>query len=480
MNLLWLLKAMFREEFRLQSSYSSRMSTMAFPAILAVMAFIVAISLPLLEDEMSQDRILLAVHSALLLYGLAVGAFSFLGREMMERRWGHATFLLASPQTLPISFKYTFLVFFLKDLLYYVFMTLLPLTIGLLASIPFTGFAVSSVVLLFFTMTATFLYAISFSFVMSSVYMRSQAVFVALAVSVIGLVVVSGMMQLFDLGLIVPSIAFQFSGDWWTLAASVSASLAFSAWAVLLVHDRMESPVVQVESHFDEVAARFSRFGKYQPYLAKEWIDLMRSRTLTKLMTAFVLPLVVLTAFDWFLGTTVSSEIQFSTIFYGGMVGFFGVLIYSWLNNIDYVEYYSTFPVQVPDIVKSKLIMFVILTSGISTTFLVVMTGIKGEWSRLPVSLVVMFSTSIYMVVVTAYLTGLRTNVYLFDTKILSRFAILSIIPLMAITFLAMAEETLGWRMLVAIAVVCMVLATVSRLLLMRIDKKWRHETFTV
>ena len=108
------------------------------------------------------------------------------------------------------------------------------------------------------------------------------------------------------------------------------------------------------------------------------------------------------------------------------------------------------------------------------------MTGIKGEWSRLPVSLVVMFSTSIYMVVVTAYLTGLRTNVYLFDTRILSRFAILSIIPLMAITFLAMAEETLGWRMLVAMAVVCMVLATVSRLLLMRIDKKWRHETFTV
>jgi hypothetical protein len=471
---------MFKEEFRLQSSYSSRMSTMAFPAILATMAFIVAISLPMLEDEMSMDRILLAVHSALLLYGLAVGAFSFLGREMMERRWGHASFLLSSPQTLPISFKSTFLVFFLKDLLYYVFMTLLPLTVGLLVSIPFTGFAVTSVVLLFFTMTATFLYAISFSFLMSSVYMRSQAVFVAMAMAVIGIVMASGMLQLFDLGVIVPSITFQFNGDWWALAASGTASLAFSAWAVLLVEDRMESPVVQVVSHYDETAAHFSRFGKYQPYLAKEWIDLIRSRTLTKLMTAFVLPLVVLTAFDWFLGTTVSSEIQFSTIFYGGMVGFFGVLIYSWLNNIDYVEYYSTFPVQVPDIVKSKLIMFVILTSGISTTFLVVMTGIKGEWSRLPVSLVVMFSTSIYMVVVTAYLTGLRTNVYLFDTKILSRFAILSIIPLMAITFLAMAEETLGWRMLVAIAVVCMILATVSRFLLMRIDKKWRHEAFTV
>ena len=226
-------------------------------------------------------------------------------------------------------------------------------------------------------------------------------------------------------------------------------------------------------------------FGTDDPILrviqpAKEWIDLIRSRTLTKLMTAFVLPLVVLTAFDWFLGTTVSDQIQFSTVFYGGMVGFFGVLIYSWLNNIDYVEYYSTFPVQVPDIVKSKLIMFVILTSWISTAFLVAMTGIKGEWGHLPLSLVVMFSTSIYMVVVTAYLTGLRTNVYLFDTKILSRFAFLSVIPLMAITFLSMAEDWLGWRMVVAIALVCMVLATVTRLLLFRIEVRWRHEDFTV
>jgi hypothetical protein len=242
----------------------------------------------------------------------------------------------------------------------------------------------------------------------------------------------------------------------------------------------MESPVVQVVSQFDEVFVKFGRFGRYQPYLAKEWLDLVRSKTLSKLMFAFVLPLAVLSAFDWFLGTTVSSEIEFSTIFYGGMVGFFGVLIYSWLNNIDYVEYYNTFPVQVPTIVKSKLIIYLLLTGWISTAFVVVMTGIKGDWYNLPIALVVMFSTSIYMVVVTAYLTGLRTNVYLFDTKILTRFAILSVIPLMAITFLTMAQEALGWRMIVAIALVCMVLATAARILLLRLDRKWAHEAFTV
>jgi hypothetical protein len=448
--------------------------------MLVALSFIVAVSLPALEAEISTERILYMVHATILLYGLAVGAFAFLGREMMERRWGHATFLLSVPQTLPISFKTTFLVFYLKDLLYYIFMTLLPLTIGLMLSIPITGFHLTSVLLLFGTMIATFLYSISLSFVMSSVYMRSRTAFTAMAVGVLAMVVGSSVLGLFDLGLLVPSIAFQFTGDPWALAASLATSLAFATWAVLMVEDRMESPVVQVVSQYDEVWAKFSRFGRYQPYLAKEWIDLLRSRTLSKLMFAFVLPLAVLSAFDWFLGTTVSSEIEFSTIFYGGMVGFFGVLIYSWLNNIDYVEYYNTFPVQVPDIVRSKLIIYVLLTGWISTTFVVVMTGVKGDWYRLPIALVVMFSTSIYMVVVTAYLTGLRTNVYLFDTKILTRFAILSVIPLMAITFLSMAEETLGWKMLLAIALVCMVLATATRILLYRLDNKWRHEAFSV
>ncbi len=476
----WLMKAMFKEEFRLQASYSSARSTMTFPVMLVALSFIVAVSLPALESEVSMERMLYMVHSVVLLYGLAVGAFAFLGREMMERRWGHATFLLSIPQTLPISFKTTFLVFYLKDLLYYIFMTLLPLTVGLLISIPMTGFHVTSVLLLFGTMIATFLYAISFSFVMSSVYMRHRGAFMLISVGVLALVVASGFLGLFDLGVLVPSIAFQFTGDPWALAASLSASMAFAAWAVLMVEDKMEMPVIQVVSQFDEVYVKFGRFGQYQPYLAKEWIDLNRSKTLSKLMTAFVLPLAVLTAFDWFLGTTVSAEIEFSTIFYGGMVGFFGVLIYSWLNNIDYVEYYNTFPVQVPTIVKSKLIVFVLLTGWISTAFVVVMTGIKGDWHNLPVALVVMFSTSIYMVVVTAYLTGLRTNVYLFDTKILTRFAILSVIPLMAITFLSMAEEVLGWRMVIAMALVCMVLATAARILLHRLDRKWAHEAFTV
>ena len=476
----WLMKAMFKEEFRLQASYSSAISTMTFPVMLVALSFIVGVSLPALESEISTDRMLYMVHTVILLYGMAVGAFAFLGREMMERRWGHATFLLAIPQTLPISFKTTFLVFYLKDLLYYIFMTLLPLTVGLLISIPITGFHVTSVLLLFGTMIATFLYAISFSFVMSSVYMRHRGIFIGISVLVLVLIGAAGFAGLFDLGILVPSIAFQFSGDVWALAASLSASMAFAAWAVLMVEDKMESPVVQVESQFDEVYVKFGRFGRYQPYLAKEWIDLIRSKTLSKLMVAFVLPLSVLTAFDWFLGTTVSAEIEFSTIFYGGMVGFFGVLIYSWLNNIDYVEYYNTFPVQVPTIVKSKLIVFVLLTGWISTAFVVVMTGIKGDWYNLPLALVVMFSTSIYMVVVTAYLTGLRTNVYLFDTKILTRFAILSVIPLMAITFLSMAEEVLGWRMIVAMAFVCMVLATAARILLIRLDRKWAHEAFTV
>lgn len=478
--MLWLLRAMFKEEFRLQSSYSNRWSTIMFPFMLCAMALVVAVSLPRLSTEVSVPQMITGAHLSALLYGLAVGAFAFLGREMLERRWGQATFLLSSAQTLPITFRRTFLMFFLKDTLYYVFVTLLPVTLGLLLSIPVTHFHVLSVLRLFVTLTLTFLYGISFSFFMSAIYTRSRRVFAALTVAVIVLVLATAALHLFGVGFIAPSIAFEFSGDPWALLASAALSFAWSAWAVLLIEERFEIPSVVVKGQYDEAAGRFAAFGRLGPYLGKEWIDLVRSRTLSKVTLAFVLPLAVLSAFDWFLERTLSTSIEFTSIFYGGMVGFFGVLIYSWLNNIDYVEYYSTFPVVVPDIVRAKLVMFMLLTSGISTGFVVGMSAINHDWARLPVALLVMFSTSVYMVVVTAYLTGLRTNVYLFDTRILAKFAILSIVPLMAITFLSMAEGRLGWLMLLAIAVVCLALATATRILLGRIDVRWRGETFTV
>jgi hypothetical protein len=474
------MRAMFKEEFRLQSSYSNRMSVGAFPAMLCGMSFIVAVTLPRLEQAVSIDRMLLGVHLSSLLYGLTVGAFAFLGREMLERRWGQATFLLSVAQTLPITFRRTFLVFFLKDTIYYVFVTLLPVTLGLMLSIPITHFHVTSVLALFGALTVTFLYGLSFSFLMSAVYTRSRRAFTAITAAVVVLVMGAAFLRLFGVGFIAPSIEFQFSGDWWALGASLALIFCWSAWAVLLVEERFEAPGFKVKGDYDEAAGTFARFGRLAPYLAKEWVDLVRSRALSKIMLAFVLPLAVLSAFDWFLERTLSTTIDFTSIFYGGMVGFFGVLIYSWLNNIDYVEYYSTFPVVVPDIVKAKLVMFLLLTSGISTAFVVVMCALNGDWQRLPLALLVMFSTSVYMVVVTAYLTGLRTNVYLFDTRILMRFALLSIIPLMAVTFLSLAEERLGWVMLLAIAVVCLALGVATRLLLSRIDTRWRGDTFTV
>jgi hypothetical protein len=477
---LWLLKAMFKEEFRLQSSYSNRWSTMMFPMMLCVMSFILAVSLPKLQSAMSMKQMLMGVHLSALLYGIVVGGFAFLGREMLERRWGQATFLLSSAQTLPITFRRTFLAFFLKDTLYYIFITLLPVTLGLALSIPITHFHAMSVLALFGSLTLTFVYGISFAFFMSAIYTRSRRVFMGLTSAVVVLVLASAFLHLFGVGFIAPSIEFWASRNPWALLASAALSFAWSSWAVMLVEERFESPSVVVKGEYETTANRFAWFGRLSPYLAKEWTDLVRSRTLSKITLAFILPLAVLSAFDWFLEKTLSTSIQFTSIFYGGMVGFFGVLIYSWLNNIDYVEYYSTFPVVVSDIVRAKLIMFVLLTSGISTGFVVGMSALHGEWARLPVALLVMFSTSIYMVVVTAYLTGLRTNVYLFDTRILTKFAFLSIVPLMAVTFLSMAEERLGWLMLLAIAVVCLVLATATRLLLGRLDLRWRGETFTI
>ena len=48
----------------------------------------------------------------------------------------------------------------------------------------------------------------------------------------------------------------------------------------------------------------------------KDWIDLLRSRTLVSVLTANVGPLAVLAALFWFLGTMLTVRFELNLVFY--------------------------------------------------------------------------------------------------------------------------------------------------------------------
>jgi hypothetical protein len=90
-----------------------------------------------------------------------------------------------------------------------------------------------------------------------------------------------------------------------------------------------------------------------------------------------------------------------------------------------------------------------------------------------------MFVTSFYMVLVLAYLTGLKTNTFLFDTSILAKFSLLSFLPDVCLAVLSFSIST-DWAFAVLGLVIVLSMMSVASFILYRgIDSKWGRASFT-
>jgi len=225
-------------------------------------------------------------------------------------------------------------------------------------------------------------------------------------------------------------------------------------------------------------AKRFTFARKYSAFMAKDWIDLIRSKTLMPVIGAYIGPLAFLAILFWFLGSVLRLPLHFNLIFYAGMIGFFGVSIYGWLNLLDTTLFYEVLPVRVTQIVKTKLLLFTVLAIAMSTAFLIALGILQSEWEMLWISLIVAYSTTAYTVTSTAYLTGLRTNSYLFDPKTLGKFAAVVIPPLIVLTILSLNYANDRLFSGAVILAISGLLALMTVAFYRRIEKRWDRESF--
>ncbi len=483
----WLLRLMMKEEFRVHASYSGRTMFLSFPIIITAFSFVIAVtSQRLLETTPLADAVLL-LHVSVFLYGLSVGAFGFLGRQYLERTNGTRNYIVAMPGILPMRLRSTFLGMYLRDALFYVALLLAPATIGLTLSVPLTQFHVTSIAILFGACLLDFLVGMSLSFFVSTLYMRSRVGFGVSVAGVSVLFAAAGALRWIPVSWILPGLAAHdllppFPSDLGTAAAFVILGLILVAGlvaaSVVLVPERYEPRAVPAREELSRYARRFGRFPRYGTLLAKEFVDLKRSGTFAKMFFSFVAPLLFLSFTAWFVRYGLQVPVGFNTVFYAGMVGFFGVMLYNWLNNVDAMDYLATVPVSVPQVIRSKLLAFLLLTTWITAGFVVGIGWLNGDtrllWLAIPVALV----TSVYMVAMTAYLTGLRTNSFLFDPGVLARFTVLSMLPDLALTILSFTvDKDLGFAV-AGIALVLVLLGGATYFFLQGIEAKWRGHEF--
>ena len=479
---------MLKEEFRMHTSYSSRWMFLTFPILVVLFSFGIAVTSERIFQSTSLREMLLLMHISIFIYGLSVGAFGFLGNQYQERAMGYRNYLVTQPSLLPMSFKKTFFGMYLRDGVFYVLLLLVPMAIGLFASIPLTGFRPLSITAMFAAAILSFFIGMSLSFFVSTLYIRSRPAFGIACVAVAGVFAAGTVVSWLPLDLLLPGLGFEYSlpplvqsPGFAAIAyaiASVIMIVILTAGAVLLVEERFEPKHVKTKDELIENLRRFSFSKRYGVLLAKEVVDLKRSGLTTRVVFTYVIPLLFLSFTAWFVRYGLAIPVGFNTVFYGAMVGFFGVTFYGWLNNIDHTDYLATLPLSVPVAIKTKLLAFVILTTWLSAIFLIAIALVNNDLRLLWLALPVMVVVSIYMVVMTAYLTGLRTNSFFFDPGVLVKFSILSMFPDLGLTILSF---TIDRDVVFALAGIGLVLGAlgISALFFYRgLDKKWGRTEF--
>lgn len=483
-----LLALMMKEEYRLHISYSSSRVFFTLPIYVMLFTAFFGATFSGMMGVMTLSQIVIMVHAGLFIYGLSVGSFGFLGRTYIERRYGKNNFIVTLPFLIPITFQRVYLAMFLRDLVFYSFLFLGPAMVGMSIAALLVHYRIVSVLLMFAALFLSFLFGLSFSFLVSVIYTRSRAMFLVVVVGFIALVLGYGVVHIIPLELILPSVGMQMAmqplGHNGALAvgyalSSVIMSVAFMVAAAMLVKVEFETKDNHHQDSYYRALRRFRMFGKFRSVLAKEFVDIRRSGLVSKMVFAYLAPLTFLSLSTWYINTGLKIPVGFNVVFYAGMVGFFGVLVYNWLTSIDLHDYYETMPFGVPVIIKAKIIAYLLLTTAVAVVFVIGVALMNGETRLLWLALPVLLITSLYMVMATAYLTGLRTSSFLFDPSVMSRFALVAMLPDIAITILSFSVDTSPQIAVTGIGLSLALLLAATKYFYDGIDRKWQEANFT-
>ena len=217
---LELFTSMMKEEWRLHSTLFGSLSFALFPVLIFGIVCMSSFLLPLFRAVLPAGDLALIITGVFLLLGVMVGGFGLLGNEVMNRRFGQMSLLAYSARSLPLSERYIFTNFVLKDIVYYLILWVLPFVLGFAVASPFIGVPPTYPLLLFASLTLTFLFGLSVIFFLSTVYSRSKT---ALAIIFVIILVIAGWAYLsYGTGLadLFPPLQLLHNGTWTALIES--------------------------------------------------------------------------------------------------------------------------------------------------------------------------------------------------------------------------------------------------------------------
>ena len=428
---------MVKEEWRVHSTMFGSLSFALFPVMIFGIAFMGSFLIPLMRTTLPAGNLTLVVHANYLMLGIMVGGFGLLGNEVMNRRFGQASLLAYSARSLPLSEKFIFLNFVIKDTVYYFFLWVLPFGFGYVLASPFTGVPLTGALLLLLTLTLSFLFGLCGVFFLSAVYARSRPVLwlvlLAVCLGTGGLAAMTGTNPV----LFFPPLLLNNAFTWVNFLISCAILALLFGVAIVMFNPESVGSEKMYNDSFSPLMRQFS-FLPNPPLAAKDTLDLYRSGSLVgQTIFSFLLPLAVIWFFLSLLGPFFPPHgLLFILAVTTGVIA---STMYTWVTMFDTFGPYACLPVAVSTLIASKLTTFAVL-QVIPAIFIMAVAILSGEVAYLIPAVVLGISVSFYAVGIMAWLCGLSPNVLVYDVKVLFVYLILVGIVLAIFTAIAFAN----------------------------------------
>ncbi len=429
-----LFTSMMKEEWRLHSTMFGSLSFALFPVLIFGIVFMSSFLLPLFRSVLPAGDLGLVTTGVFLLLGVMVGGFGLLGNEVMNRRFGQMSLLAYSARSLPLSERYIFTNFIVKDIVYYLFLWVLPFVLGFAVASPFIGVPPTYPIHLFVSLTLTFLFGLSAIFFLSTVYSRSKpalAIIFAVGLVIAGWAYLSFGTSLADL---FPSLQLLRNASWVALFESaVLVAIPFVV-SIALFTPEYTGTSKRFSNLLTPLTGKLSFFPT-PPLAAKDLVDLWRSGGgVGQVIFSFLLPLGLI----WFFLSVLRALVPDYAVLlvFAVTTGIISATMYTWITSFDTFSSYACLPVSVSTLITSKICTFTVL-QVIPAAFMVVVTIITGGILYLMPAMVLWGAVSFYALSVSVYLTGLTPNILVYDVKVLLAFLVLIGVPVMVMIALA-------------------------------------------
>ena len=359
---------------------------------------------------------------SIFLFGIGVGAFGFIGNQYWQLRYKEF-YLISTPETLPISYKKTFLLSYLRDFIYYSFFNFIPLIFGLFAGTIIIKTSILTLSILSLFLFLSFLEGSALSFFLSILFSKNRKIFYTVSIVITVLVLISLRYNIF-LSLLVPPYLY-ITNRSLSLLLTILYILVFIIIGYSITPEEYEIKMHRYQHAFESF--QFKIFRRYSTFMSKEFIDMLRGDLFLKLLFSYYLPVLFITLLITFINLNIIHFVGFTALFFAVTISLFSAVIYSWLVTLDDSTYYNYLPVSQDKLINAHIISYMILSSIVSLPVILFITLYFNELPLLIVVLLIFYINSFYLLTVTIYFTGLKTGSLLFDPSVFGKFITFSI-----------------------------------------------------